>query len=273
MFGSGLSPNDWTEDIRSSREGNQLPLLMIIPNVLLSYSPLVWLGVIGTLFFSSLPTLIRAALCSFLALQSFLIYWVLPYDTRFLGGVQFGLLIAFAAFAAPCVQDRLASARYIAPSWALLLLPWLGIQIYYAKQFFPVSLRLEKRAFYERYIAFFKDYVELDRLLSDDTVLLVTDFRLSSVYAPRPVFFDPADLPKGKQVVLFAAPTLEPESSLSGYKRGKAIYMNSKAITKTYRTPGRNPETGPLEVRKLVGSPTSKLILPKLSVTTDIFVY
>src|SRR5262249_30559263 len=152
MFGSPILPNSWSEDIRTTREANQLPLFMVLPSVLLSYSPLIWLGVIGAIFFSSIPKLTRATLCLLLVLQCSLIYWLLPYDPRFLGGLHFGLLIAFAAFVTPHIHDRFSSIKHILSSSVMLLLPWLAIQIYYAMQFFPVSLGLEKRAFYERYV-------------------------------------------------------------------------------------------------------------------------
>jgi hypothetical protein len=261
VFASPNFPNDWSADIRFARAANQLSLLMGLPNVLLSYSPLVWLGVIGAIFFSSLPKLTRAILCLLLVLQCSLIYWLLPYDPRFLGGLHFGLLIAFAAFVTPHILKRLSSVRYILLSSVLLLLPWLAVQIYYAQQFFPVSLGLEKRRFYERYVAFYNDYIQLNQLLSNDTVILVQGFRISAVYAPRPVFFDPADLPKGKPVVLFAPPQSLPQTSLGNYTRGRLIYSDSRAVTVTYRTPGHQPIIGPLEVRQLVRGETNQRIL------------
>ncbi len=51
IFGPPISPNNWTEDIQSTREAGQLPLLTVIPDVLPSYSPLVWVGVVGAIFF------------------------------------------------------------------------------------------------------------------------------------------------------------------------------------------------------------------------------
>src|SRR5208282_2699414 len=119
--------------------------------------------------------------------------------------------------------------RSVAIACAMFLLPWLGIQIYYAKQFFPVSLGLEKATFYERYVAFYADYIKLDQVLSKDTVLLVPDFRLDAVYAPRPIFFDLADLPQGNPVVLFASPdtvraTIAP---FGGGKVGDLLYENA----------------------------------------------
>jgi hypothetical protein len=261
VFASPNFVNNWSADIRFAREVNQVPLLVVLPDVLLKYSPLVWLGVIGAIFFSSLPKLTRATLCLFLVLQCSLIYWLLPYDPRFLGGLHFGLLIVFAAFATPPILKRFSSVRYILLSSVLLLLPWLAIQAYYAQQFFPVSLGLEKRPFYERYVAFYNDYILLNQLLSNDTVILVRDFRLSAVYAPRPVFFDPADLPKGKPVVLFAPPESLPEVSLGNYTPGKLIYSDSRAVIETYRTPGPQPIIGPLEVRQLVRGATKQRIL------------
>ena len=61
---------------------------------------------------------------------------------------------------------------------------------------------LEKESFYERYVALYSDYVELDRVLSRETVLLASTFRLSAVYSPRPIFFDPVDLPPGRPIAL-----------------------------------------------------------------------
>jgi hypothetical protein len=134
------------------------------------------------------------------------------------------------------------------------VVPWLAIQIYYAKQFFPVSLGLEKAAFYERYVAFYVDYVKLDHLLSKDTVLLVRDFRLDGVYAPRPVYFNFADLPADKPAVLFASPktTHAADGSFGGYKLGDLIYENTAAVLVTYRTPGRNSIIGSLQVVGLI---------------------
>jgi hypothetical protein len=190
------------------------------------------------------------------ALQFTLIYWLLPYDVRYLGGLHFGLLILFASYASRGIQDRLASAGTMNAACVIFLLPWLGIQAYYAKQFLSVSLGLEKSAFYERYVAFYADFVKLDRLLSKDTVLLVPDFRLDSVYSPRPVFFDDADLPKGKSAILFASPETirELRGKSDGYKLGDVIYENAQAITETYRTPGRRPTIGALQVVRIIGA-------------------
>jgi hypothetical protein len=254
-FGSPIYPNNWAQEIQSTRAANQLPLMAVIGYTAVDYSPLVSLGVIGAIFGTNLTKAVRAQLGCFFALQCTLIYWLLPYDARFLGGLHYGLLIAFASFVTRNIQDRFASARSVAIACAMFLLPWLGIQIYYAKQFFPVSLGLEKAAFYERYVAFYADYIKLDQILSKDTVLLVKDFRLDSVYAPRPVFFDRADLPPGRPIVLFASPDTvrAAVASLSGNKVAGLLYENTEAVTETYRTPGKLPIIGPLQVVKFTG--------------------
>ena len=255
VFASSIYPANWAQEtFQSTRAANQMPLMTVIQYTSVGYSPLVWLGVIGAIFGTDLTKATRAKLGCFFALQCILIYWLLPHDARFLGGLHYGLLIAFASFATRDIQDRFASTRFVIIACTMFLLPWLGIQIYYAKQFFPVSLGLEKTAFYERYVAFYADYIKLDKILSKDTVLLVQDFRLDSVYAPRPVFFDRADLPQGRPVVLFASPgTVRATiASFGGDKVADLLYENAAAITETYRTPGKPPVIGPLQVVKFI---------------------
>jgi hypothetical protein len=247
VFGPAIYADAWPQD------ANQPPLVTVIQYISAGYSPLIWLGVIGAVFATQLSKVTRLTLVCLLLLQGTLIYSLLPHDARFLGGLQYGLLIAFAAFVARKSKDRLASDRVIGVASAIFLVPWLGIQTYYAKQFFPAALGQETDAFYKRYVAFYADYVKLDRLLSKDTVLLVQGFRLGAVYAPRPIFFDAADLPRGKQAVLFASPeTIRAiGASYVGYKSGDLIYENLQAVTVTYRTPGKLPSIGALQVVKL----------------------
>jgi hypothetical protein len=255
VFAPSIYPANWAQEaFQSTRAVNQLPLMTVIQYISVGYSPLIWLGVIGAIFATDLTRATRAILGCFFALQCILINWLLPHDARFLGGLHYGLLIAFASFATRDIQDRFASTRFVTTACAMFLLPWLGIQIYYAKQFFPVSLGLEKTAFYERYVAFYADYIKLDKILSKDTVLLVQDFRLDSVYAPRPVFFDRADLPQGRPVALFASPDTVRATiaSFGGDKVATLLYENAAAITETYRTPGKPPVIGPLQVVKFI---------------------
>jgi hypothetical protein len=254
-FTSSIYPDNWIQEtFQFTRAANRPPLRTVIQYTAVGYSPLVWLGVIGAIFGTDLSKATRTKLGCFFALQCALIYWLLPYDTRFLGGLHYGLLIAFASFVTRGVQDRFAHTRFVAIACVVFLLPWIAIQIYYAKQFFPVSLGLEKAAFYERYVAFYADYTRLDRILSKDTVLLVQDFRLDSVYAPRPVFFNRADLPQGKPVVLFATPDTVRAATASpdGGRVGDLLYENAAAVAVTYRTPGKFPMIEPLQVVKFI---------------------
>jgi hypothetical protein len=254
-LGPSIYPADWVQNtFRATREANQPPLIDVAKYTAAGYSPIIWLGVIGAFFGTTLSRVMRAILGSLFALQCATIYWLLPHEARFLGGFHYGLVIAFATFVRPDLQARLVSARAVIAACVLFLLPWLGIQVYYAWQFFPASLGMEKAAFYERYIAFYADFVKLDRLLPKDAVLLVEDFRLDAVYAPRPVFFDPADLPQGKDAILFASPNGAASRSPQGYKLGKLIYENTQAMTVTYRTPGLRPQIGQVLALQLLKS-------------------
>ena len=249
-----IYPAAWVQKtFQNTRQINQTPLTTVIQYIAVNYSPLIWLGVIGALIGTNLSNSMRGILACLLALQVTLIYSFLPYDVRFLGGLQYGLVIVFGSFAKSDLQIRFGSVRAVVIASVAFLVPWLGIQIYYATQFFPVSLGLEKIAFYERYIAFYADYVKMNRMISKDTVILVQGFRLDSVYAPRPVFFDPADLPRGKPVVLFApSATVDATSPIAGYKVGDPVYEDPSAIVETFRTPGRQSILGAIKVVRLI---------------------
>jgi hypothetical protein len=218
---------------------------------ILNYSPLVWLGVIGSVCGTNLALTMRVSLALLFGLQCSLIYLLLPHDPRFLGGIPYGMLIIFASRASPELQTLLASRRPAIIASTVFLLPWLLVQLYYTKQFLRVSLGLEKHSFYQRYVAFYDDYVRLDKLLPKNTILLSEDRRISSVYAPRPIFFDPQDVPAGKRVVLLSSRRQRTGRSIRGYQVGKVIYSNPQAVVATYRTPGRAPLTGFIQVIEL----------------------
>jgi hypothetical protein len=245
---AGLKNFQWEKDLGG------MPWFMI-RNAALGYSPLIWLGAIGAIFATCLEKSLRVFLGCLVSLQCLLIYWFFPYDVRYLT-LHYGLFIVFAFLGPRTFQERLDSARIVFAAALVFLLPWLAIQFYYAKQFFSVSMGLENNSFYQRYVAFYSDYIKLDHLLSKDTVLLLLTprFRISAVYAPRPIFFDPADVPPGKPVVLITLQDAVPGDVLSNYKIGDEIYGNPRAVVTAYRTPGRAPLIGSLKVVKLVAT-------------------
>jgi hypothetical protein len=252
IFGSSIFPPTWiTQTFLDDRVPNY-PLAVSAYHTVLNYSPLVWIGAVGVLWGTNLPWSTRAALGFLFGLQAILIYFLLPHHARFMGGMHYGLVIVFASHASRTLQNMLSSRKKTVFACTILLIPWLGIQLYYAKQFASVLVAFDRNVFYKKYIAFYDDYIELDKILTKDTVLLTEDYRLPSVYAPRPVFFDPLDLPPGKKVVLLSSlQRVRHSASISGYKIGEVIYRNPRAIIKTYRTPGRAPLTGSLQVNRL----------------------
>jgi hypothetical protein len=255
-LGHSVYPPGWAQEVfRKSREIDQGNYSQLLLNTALSYSLLVWIGASWSLLSESLSKSTRLVLGLLVLMQGAAIYWLLPWDFRYFGGLHFGLLIAFAS-SAQSSRRRLLSGRRVAFGLAAIgLAPWLCIQVYYARQFVPVSLGIEQPTqFFARKIAFFSDFRMLDALLPREAVLLVTDFTVDSVYMPRPVFFDISDLPKGKKVFWFADPaSIKARGHGSdGYKIGEVLYQNSRATIQAYRTPGREPEIGALQVVELI---------------------
>lgn len=84
-------------------------------------------------------------------------------------------------------------------------------------------------AFYRRYVAFYyDDYAQLDRLLPQNAVLLVTDFRPPAAYSPRPMVFDPADIVPGREIYLFSSAQPRITDIHGNYFPVANVYFNAK---------------------------------------------
>ena len=89
---------------------------------------------------------------------------------------------------------------------------------------------------------------QLARSLPKDAVLFVPEFRAPAVYAPRPMVFDPADIPANRPVFVFSGSPAQPSNLPHGYVAVRQVYFDGTARLNTFRTPGRPPEIGPLYV-------------------------
>ena len=179
--------------------------------------------------------------------QFLLIAMLLPHEFRFLGGLPFAVLI----LAAWELSTRPGGRHWLQRSGLLaipLCLPWLGAQAYYARPFVAVDIGLQSReAFLEQYVAFTADFRRLDRILPPDAVLYVTNSRLPSYYAPRPVFFTVEDLPPGRPVYRF---TVRPSVMRDPMACSEVVYENQQAAAGVYRTPGKPPRREELRVER-----------------------
>ncbi len=237
--------------LRYARDGFQPSLAQFAYSTAVNYSPLVWLGILGVATCTDLPRVTRAWLVAIFLVQSAAIFFLLPHDARFLGGIHLGLLIVLVIWSGKRLEQMLTPRLAVAIG-AFFLLPWLAAQLYYATRFFPVALGLEREAFYQRNVAFFEDYAALDKLLPRDAVILAPELHTSAVYAPRRIFFNSRDLPgKGSPVLFFAG---QDQSLAASYARphkpGGRIYANDDANAIVYRS-GRAPIRARLEVRRL----------------------
>jgi hypothetical protein len=217
---------------------------------LVNYSPLIWIAAVGLMTSRSTPRDVRlwAAIPFFGQLT--IIYVFLPYHPRFLGGVEYGLLILFAIFAADSLAVR--RRRLFDGLVLALVLPWLAIQVWYGKQFVPVVLGLqEPETFYGRYVPLYRNYQQLDGILPRDAILLVRDFRAASVYSPRPIIYTPHDIPDHGEVFFVSALPVQPSDLPPGYTATKEVYFDPAATSDIPRTPGRLPKIGPLHVTLL----------------------
>lgn len=248
VFGPSTYAPSWMQsELKGGLE--KLPLSEAGWLTLVGYSPLIWIGAAGALFVADLSRTTRVLLVSVTGMELLLLFFLLPNDVRYLGGLHFGLLAVFASRAQPATVRLVSSRLYLVLAALVLILPWLAVQCYYARQFAAVSLGFEKSSFYERYIPFYADFIKLNDILPKDAVLLV-DFRLATVYSPRPVIFNLFEIRQHNRTFFFGPPETVERMRLAKEisKFEPVIYENKSAVIETFRTPGRANTNGPIQV-------------------------
>ncbi len=183
--------------------------------------------------------------------QAILIAWLLRQQFRFLGGLQYVVLIMGAWVLWPSGLGT----RLIARWWLVLFgacLPWLAVQIYYARPFMKVVSGIESRdAFLHQYVAFTEDFRALDHILPANAVLYVVNSRLPSYYAPRPVIFTLEDLRgRGPLFRFWTQQAGEVAPRDDSVACPETVYENLDAVVDVFRTPGRAAVHEPLRVER-----------------------
>lgn len=250
VFGESLfRPEIFLEFAERSRGNNQGSPGAIPFDDLAAYSPLVWLGAVGALVSRATPAPVRRWGSVLLLGQCLIVAWLLPYHARFLGGLQYGLAICFTLYLPPWLALRRQTTIALISAGVL---PWLLGQAIYAQQFAAMAFGLEDRsAFYRRYVSFFDDFTKLERLLPANAVLLSGNIRPPAVYAPRPMVFDLADVPPGREAYVFSTGVPEASDYPAGYVLGPEIYANPNAVQTVFRRFWVTPQTGELHVVRI----------------------
>lgn len=206
-----------------------------------AFGVLVWAGLKCERCFKMLLALVAG--------QSILIVLLLPPEFRFLGGLQYAVLV----LAGWAFWSSRQGSRLIARSWIVLIvfcMPWLAVQMYYSIPFLKVVTGILTRDdFLDRYVAFSRDFRVLDRILPTEAVLYVEGSRIPGYYAPRPVIFRLEDLRGRSPVYRFAVDQASRPGDRILSCTG-AVYENQDAVTVTYRTPGREPVRQTLRVER-----------------------
>ena len=231
---------------RSSRQTGWIPLLSwLAPSVSAGLVVAFAVLVAGVLKGEPGFKILLGLVCG----QAILILWLLPQEFRFLGGLQYAVLVMGAWVA---WRSRIGT-RLLARWWIVLAglcLPWLFVQIYYARPFIrSVSGAMSRDAFLRQYVAFEEDFGALDHILPADAVIYVANFRLPAYYAPRPVVFALQDLRGRRDVYRFRVGEAPPSPSGS-LSCTETVYANSRAVSIVFRSPGRAAVLAPLTVER-----------------------
>jgi hypothetical protein len=220
-------------------------------------APSVSVGVIAAFGVVAFAAIKRERIClvvsGLVCGQAILIAWLLPPEFRFLGGLQYVVLILAAWVFWPSPLGTYIMARW----WVVLLalcLPWIAVQVYYAGPFLQVDLGFTSRdRFRDRYVAFSEDFRALDRILPANAVLYAR-MRLPAYDAPRPLIFSLDDLRGRGPLYRFAVGNSSSQDK-APLSCSEIVYANDHAVSAVYRTPGRNPDYERLIVQRCEATP------------------
>jgi len=249
-------PNEVRGFVDDYVAGLRGPILEKFLNEAVNYSPIIWLAIAAFLFAGRRVRARPAIGIALLVLQLVVILGWNTYDARYFAGVHYALMIVFAIFLNAELRDRALADRKFTVSAAVLIVPWMVLQVVYAGQFLKLIAGIESKSeFYTRHVAFFGDFVALDRALPRDAVLLALPYSLDSIYASRPIYYHPLDVPPQKTTYLLTYyPVGEPDPLPSlpvGFSLAETVYENDDAVVSAYRVPGRAPRRGHVRVSHL----------------------
>jgi hypothetical protein len=216
------------------------------------WSPLLWALVLYGFFTRWPDKRSKLIILGLLFFQLAVILAVLPFDLRFLGGIQYALLCILGCQVAVRIHGLSPRVMRYQPLVFAFLLPWLAIQLYYAVPFVKVSLGITPPAEWcQDTIPLCNDFAQIDRVLPAGAQLL-GDLRLASVYAPRPVYYDIQDAdPRSPLYAVYIGDPEESGVNSGPCKQGKRIYHNPEARFMVYRTPGIPPFLQEISVYQL----------------------
>ena len=175
-------------------------------------SPLLWAGVLGYFLWGAG----RGVLGLLFAVQAVLLAGWLPFDARYLGGIQYSAVLLCGLAAPQQVSHALRSTGVALAAAVLGLGLWALVGTSHASDHWRVALGLQPAAAYHTSegsrgapnTPFFETWLALDEALPDDASLLVyrrwIGAKVSVAYAPRPIYLHPDDVPADRaNVYLF----------------------------------------------------------------------
>lgn len=181
--------------------------------------------------------------------QFALMYLFLTRDLRYIGGIVYAAaVLVLCEYRQEILRYRLWFTRGL----VVMIGCYLVLCGYYASQFpSPWGTAIERNRFYRDKIAYFTDLQELDKLLPEQSVILVTTHKAPLSYFPRMVIElrSPKDLlqvPSGHPAFLFSNQMLD--GIYQGLQIGEKVYANNKATLAAYRDPRRSNREGSLFV-------------------------
>ncbi len=199
------------------------------------WSPLIWISWL-ILPHKIIKTQSKLTLSFVFLSQFFLIWMLLPNKPRHFGGFQYCALIILLAELAPYFYTRFK--KYSIMIFLTFSVPWLALDLYYSLPLISKSF-FKSETFKRDYIPFYSDFLEVDKLIEEDSQILFIEPRINGFHSPRPIFMSEIDIHnKEKPTYLLSFGTVD-NKKLTQFKLGLPIYQNPNAKKFCYRVPGK----------------------------------
>ena len=174
-------------------------------------------------------------------IQAYFIIKYLPHDFRFFGGliyVSFFMAVVelYYFFKSKMRVNMLRGVLAL----IIFVCPWIISQFYRGIPLVKVVFGIQnKKSYYRKYIAFYDDFVNIDRILPEDCVLLFP-WHGPVAYSPRFPVVDHRDIPADKRayLIIWEKKRVQDASGFAKrWEKAKLVYQNPQAIVSTTRQP------------------------------------
>lgn len=248
FFNKDILGNDPLEGAFKGSLGYKGNFKEIIFFMFTKWHPLIWISWF-LIPFTRLKKEEKAILLSILIFQLLFIWYFFPDRPRHLAGIQYSAIIFLLLKSPPDLWSKYQ--KKLKPFLITLVLPWLILDFYFSYPLISKSI-INPVLFKNDYIPFYQDFLKIDKLIEDDSQILIMGKRMNAYHSPRKTFMNIDDIKdKKKPTYLFVHGDNQQNINYK-FNVEKLVYKNDLSKQYCYRSPNRKCTINILKVYKII---------------------